>query len=72
MSAFNNINNGTKKIDFSAIKCTPPKALTKGKVVNVKMNNTAIRITTPKMLHWGASDYDGDNKFKLHLQFPNE
>ena len=66
-----NILNGSKKIDFSDMKFTPAKPLAKGKVVNVKMNNSAVRIKTPKMLHWGASDYEGDNKFKLHLQFPS-
>ena len=66
-----NILNGSKKIDFSDMKFTPTKPLAKGKVVNVKMNNGSVKIKTPKMLHWGASDYEGDNKFKLALQFPS-
>ena len=68
----NTILNGSKKINFNNIKCTPPKPLAKGKVVNVKMDGGSIRITSPKMLHWGASDYEGDGKFKLHLQFPSD
>ena len=67
----NKILNGSKTIDFSGMKFTPAKPLAKGKVVNVKMDGGAVRIKTPKLLHWGASDYEGDGKYKLHLQLPS-
>ena len=66
------ILNGSKTIDFSGMKFTPAKPLAKGKVVNVKMDGGAVRIKTPKLLHWGAGDYEGDGKHKLHLQLPSE
>ena len=66
------ILDGTKKIDFSGMKFSAIKPMTKGKVVNVKMNGEPIRIKTPKkMLHWGANDYEGNGKFKLVLQLPS-
>jgi len=51
-----------------------------GKSVNIlnKSTNTGIRISTPLMLTWGASDFQdpntgkGNGKFEMSMQFPNE
>ena len=34
--------------------------------------NGALKIQTPMMMNWGASDYEGNQKFELTIQFPTE
>jgi hypothetical protein len=51
-----------------------------GKSVNLlnKLTNTGLRLSTPLMLTWGASDFkdektgQGNGKFEMSLQFPSE
>ncbi len=55
------------------IKYSAPKAnASGGKSVNIlnKLTNTGLRISTPLMLTWGASDFEGNQKFEMALQFP--
>lgn len=62
------------------IKYSAPKANTSGgKSITIlnKLSNTGLRISTPLMLTWGASDFvdesgKGNGKFELSLQFPND
>ena len=62
------------------IKFTAPKVnASNGKSVNIlnKKTNMGLRISTPLMLTWGASDYKDENgvsngKFEMALQFPSE
>jgi hypothetical protein len=43
-----------------------------GKSVNIlnTATNSGLRISTPLMLTWGASDFEGNGKFEMSLQFP--
>jgi hypothetical protein len=45
-----------------------------GKSINILNNATkgGLRIATPLMLTWGASDFEGNGKFEMSLQFPTE
>lgn len=55
------------------IKYSAPKAnASGGKSINIlnKLTNTGLRISTPLMLTWGASDFEGNQKFEMALQFP--
>ena len=62
------------------IKYSAPKANTSGgKSITIlnKLSNTGLRISTPLMLTWGASDFvdesgKGNGKFEMSLQFPND
>jgi hypothetical protein len=62
------------------VKYSAPKANTSGgKSITVlnKLSNTGLRISTPLMLTWGASDFvdesgKGNGKFEMSLQFPND
>jgi len=61
------------------IKFTAPKVnASNGKSVNIlnKKTNTGLRLSTPLMLTWGASDYKDENgvsngKFEMAIQFPS-
>lgn len=66
------IINGSKQIDFSSLTYTDPKPVGQAKVVNVKMNGKSLQVSTPLMGTWGASDYEGNEKFELSLLFPRE
>ena len=73
-SNMNTIIDGTQSINASRITYPPLKVLANGgKIVNVRNSaaNNAYRMSTPLMLTWGASDYEGNEKFELSLQFPN-
>jgi hypothetical protein len=67
-------------LNVNNIKYSAPKANTAGgKSINIlnKLSNTGLRISTPLMLTWGASDFvddsgKGNGKFELSLQFPND
>lgn len=74
------IINGTE-FNCDNIKYSSPKTNTLGgKSVNIfnKSTNSRLNISTPLMLTWGASDYvdknsgQGNGKFEMSLQFPNE
>jgi hypothetical protein len=69
-----NIINGTT-FNASQIRYTVPKVTNVGgKTVGIlsTVTNGALKIQTPMILNWGASDYEGNNKFEVSLQFPNE
>ena len=71
----NTINDGTTLFNTDHIKYPPMKVLANGgKIMNVRNAKTgnALRFSTPLMLTWGASDYEGNEKFELSLQFPND
>ena len=74
------IINGTE-FNCDDIKYSSPKTNSVGgKSVNIfnKLNNSRLNISTPMMLTWGASYYvdkssgQGNGKFEMSLQFPNE
>ena len=74
------IIDGTQ-FNSNNIMYTSPKANPQGgKSVNVlnKLTKTSLRLSTPLMLTWGASDYvdektgQGNGKFEMSLQFPTE
>lgn len=63
------------------IRYSAPKAnASAGKSVNIlnKITNSGIRLSTPLMLTWGASDFvdpntgKGNGKYELSLQFPSD
>lgn len=72
--AQNQIIDGTT-FEASKIRYTAPKVnQSGGKSVGIlsTVTNTALKIQTPSMLTWGLSDYDGNEKFEVSLQFPTE
>ena len=57
------------------IKYTSPKAnASGGKSINIlnKLTNSGLRLSTPLLLTWGASDFENNGKFDMALQFPSE
>ena len=63
------------------IKFSAPKAnASGGKSVNIlnKMTNSGLRLSTPLMLTWGASDFvdektgKGNGRYEMGLQFPSD
>jgi hypothetical protein len=57
------------------IRYSAPKAnASGGKSINILNNATkgGLRIATPLMLTWGASDFEGNGKFEMSLQFPSD
>jgi hypothetical protein len=66
------IVNGSVPIDFSGLSYTEPKQVGQAKVINVKLKGKNLQIATPLMSTWGASDYEGNEKFELSLLFPRE
>jgi len=57
------------------IRYSAPKAnASGGKSINILNNATkgGLRLATPLMLTWGASEYEGNGKFEMALQFPSE
>ena len=68
------------RFNSNDIKYTSPKANSSGgKAINIlnKTTNSTLRLSTPLMLTWGASDYvdqngQGNGKYEMSLQFPNE
>jgi len=74
------IIDGTQ-FNANQIMYTSPKANPQGgKSVNIlnKLTKTSLRLSTPLMLTWGASDYvdektgQGNGKFEMSLQFPSD
>ena len=76
------MTNMTKTIlsgaDFtpsSDIKYSKPKVDSRGgKSVGIlnAASSSATYISTPLMLTWGVSDYEGNERYEMSLQFPNE
>jgi hypothetical protein len=59
----------------SQIRYTAPKAnASGGKSVGIlsTLTNGALKIQTPTMMNWGASDYEGNQRYELCIQFPTE
>lgn len=57
------------------IRYSAPKAnASGGKSINILNNATkgGLRLATPLMLTWGASDFEGNGKFEMSLQFPSD
>jgi hypothetical protein len=55
------------------IRYSAPKAnAAGGKSVNIlnSSTNSGLRLATPLMLTWGASEFEGNGKFEMSLQFP--
>lgn len=74
------IIDGTQ-FNVENIRYSAPKANAQaGKSVNIlnKTTNSGLRLSTPLMLTWGASDFvdpntgKGNGKYELSLQFPSE
>jgi hypothetical protein len=68
------IIDGTQ-FNVQSIKYTAPKAnASGGKSINIlnKATNTGLRLSTPIMLTWGASDFENNGKFDMALQFPSD
>lgn len=65
-------------VDFTPsddIKYSKPKVDSRGgKSVGIlnAATNTATYISTPLMLTWGVSDYEGNERYEMALQFPND
>ena len=64
--------------DFSPssdVKYSKPKVDARGSksigIVNTASNG-ATYISTPLMITWGVSDYEGNERYEMSLQFPNE
>jgi len=67
------IVDGTQ-FNTQIIRYSAPKAnASGGKSIGILNNqtNSGLRLSTPLMLTWGASDFEGNNRFELALQFPN-
>jgi hypothetical protein len=55
------------------VRYSAPKAnAAGGKSVNIlnTQTNSGLRVATPLMLTWGASEFEGNGKFEMSLQFP--
>jgi hypothetical protein len=68
------IIDGTQ-FNVQSIKYTSPKAnASGGKSINIlnKTTNTGLRLSTPVLLTWGASDFENNGKFDMALQFPSD
>ena len=74
------IIDGTQ-LNVNNLMYTAPKATAQGaKSINIlnKATKSGLRLSTPLMLTWGASDFKkegeevGNGRFELSLQFPNE
>jgi hypothetical protein len=62
-------------IKYSAPKANPSGG--KGISIINKMTSSGVRLSTPTLLTWGASDFvdesgKGNGKFEMSLQFPND
>ena len=68
------ILSGANFTPSSDIKYSKPKVDARGgKSVGILNSsaNTATYISTPLMLTWGVSDYEGNERYEMALQFPN-
>lgn len=70
-----NILSGANFTPSSDIKYSKPKVDARGgKSVGIlnASSNGATYISTPLMLTWGVSDYEGNERYEMALQFPSE
>lgn len=68
------ILSGANFTPSSDIKYSKPKVDARGgKSVGILNStaNSATYISTPLMITWGVSDYEGNERYELSLQFPN-
>jgi hypothetical protein len=69
------ILSGADFTPSSDIKYSKPKVDARGSksigIVNAASNG-ATYISTPLMITWGVSDYEGNERYEMSLQFPNE
>jgi hypothetical protein len=66
------IVDGTQ-FNVKNVRYSAPKAnASGGKSVNIlnTQTNSGIRISTPLMLTWGATEFEGNGRFEMSLQFP--
>jgi hypothetical protein len=74
MSSFNQITNANlfnpADIKYDNIKT----GNNNNKTINIKNKSTGspIQLRTALMLTWGISDYEGNEKYEMSLQFPSE
>tara|TARA_Y100000389_G_C17435972_1_gene505520 strand:- start:110 stop:994 length:885 start_codon:yes stop_codon:yes gene_type:complete len=74
MSSFNQITNANlfnpSDIKYDNIKT----GNNNNKTINIKNKSTGspIQLRTALMLTWGISDYEGNEKYEMSLQFPSE
>lgn len=74
MSSFNQITNANlfnpSDIKYDNIKT----GNNNNKTINIKNKSTGspIQLRTSLMLTWGISDYEGNEKYEMSLQFPSE
>ena len=69
------ILSGADFTPASDIKYSKPKVDARGgKSVGIlnASSNGATYISTPLMLTWGVSDYEGNERYEMALQFPSE
>ena len=69
------ILSGADFTPSSDIKYSKPKVDARGgKSVGIlnASSNGATYISTPLMLTWGVSDYEGNERYEMALQFPSE
>jgi hypothetical protein len=68
------ILSGTDFTPSTDIKYSKPKVDSRGaKSVGVlnAASNSATYISTPLMINWGVSDFEGNERYEMSLQFPN-
>jgi len=68
------ILSGTDFTPSTDIKYSKPKVDARGsKSVGIlnAASNSATYLSTPLMINWGVSDYEGNERYELSLQFPN-
>ena len=74
MSSFNQITNANlfnpSDIKYDNIKT----GNNNNKTINIKNKSTGspVQLRTALMLTWGISDYEGNEKYEMSLQFPSE
>ena len=77
--AQNNSNDSQLFVDGTLFDCTKtrygaPKAnASGGKAISIFSTaiNSGLKLSTPLMLTWGASDYEGNKQYAMSLQFPS-
>jgi len=77
--AQNNSNDSQLFVDGTLFDCTKtrygaPKAnASGGKAISVFSTaiNSGLKLSTPLMLTWGASDFEGNKQYAMSLQFPS-
>ena len=77
--ASNSSNESQLFVDGTLFDCTKvrysaPKAnASGGKAISIfsTVINSGLKVSTPLMLTWGASDYEGNKQYAMSLQFPS-